>query len=92
MNRFARKVDTTQSDIVDALERIGCEVTDTSGAGWGIPDLIVTRAGVNYLLECKSMRGKLTPAQIKFHFKHVVHIVRTPEEAIEAVGLIGYVG
>ena len=91
VSRYARKVDFTQSDIVMALELCGCNVTDMSGAGNGVPDLIVTRAGLHYWLECKSRSGKLTPAQVKFHAKHEpVHIVRDRLQALEAVGLIGY--
>ncbi len=91
MSRYARKVDNNQSDIIAVLEKAGCEVTDMSVAGNGFTDLFVTRAGIHYPIEIKGRYGKLTPAQVRFHAKHQpVHTVRTPEQALEAVGLIGY--
>ncbi|GAG32634.1 unnamed protein product [marine sediment metagenome] len=88
MNRFARKVDNNQSEIIDALTFAGCNVTDMHSAGDGFTDLFVTRAGVHYILEIKGRYGKLTKPQELFHAKHKpVHTVRTPEEALKAVGL-----
>ncbi len=92
MSRYARRVDANQSVIVAALRQVGCEVTVMSAAGHGMSDLVVTRAGLNYLIETKTAKGKLTPAQIKFHAKHHVQIARTRIQALEAVGLIGYGG
>ena len=88
MSKYAKKVDANQPAIIDALTYAGCNVTDMSAAGNGYPDLFVTRAGVHYILECKSSTGTLTTAQEVFHAKHQpVHTVRTPEEALKAVGL-----
>jgi Holliday junction resolvase len=88
VSRYARKVDTAQAGIIAALEKVGCNVTDMSGAGNGCPDLFVTRAGTHYVLEVKSPTGKLTPAQVEFHDKHQpVHLVRTEIEALASVGL-----
>ena len=88
MSKYARKVDNNQSEIIDALTYAGVNVTDMSAAGNGFTDLFCTRAGVHYILECKSSVGKLTQAQEIFHAKHPpVHTVRTPEEALKAVGL-----
>ena len=89
MGRYNRKKDSNQNSIVTALERAGCAVTDKSTAGEGFPDIICSRAGHHYLLEIKSSRGKLTAPQVEFHKKHTpVHIVRTIDEALRAVGLI----
>ena len=89
MSKYARRVDNNQSEIIDALVYAGCNVTDMSGAGNGYPDIFCTRAGVHYILECKSSTGKLTTPQALFHVKHQpVHTVRTPEEALKAVGVI----
>ena len=90
MSRYARKVDSNQAAIVAALRWAGCDVTVMSAVGHGMSDLLVTRAGLNYLIETKTEKGKLTTAQIKFHAKHNVHIVRSRIQALEAVGLIGY--
>jgi Holliday junction resolvase len=88
MSKYARKKDSNQDAIVSALLLCGCNVTDMSAAGNGFTDLFVTRAGVHYILECKSSTGKLTTPQALFHVKHQpVHTVRTPEEALKAVGL-----
>ena len=88
MSKYARKVDANQPEIIDALTYAGCNVTDMSAAGNGFTDLFVTRAGVHYILECKSSTGKLTTPQALFHAKHKpVHTVRTPEQALKAVGL-----
>ena len=88
MSKYARKVDNNQSEIIDVLTFAGCNVTDMSAAGNGFTDLFVTRAGVHYILEIKGRYGKLTRLQKLFHAKHQpVHTVRTPEEALKAVGL-----
>lgn len=88
MSKYARRVDNVQREIIVALTVAGCNVTNMSRAGDGFPDLFVTRAGIHYILETKARYGKLTDAQIRFHVKHQpVHTVRTPEEALKAVGL-----
>jgi hypothetical protein len=87
----AKRVDNNQKEIIGALERIGCTVTDTSGAGHGFPDLVVGYRYRNYLLEIKSEARKhpknLTPAQRIFHgiWRGQVDIVTTAEQAIKIV-------
>ena len=93
MSPHARRVDNNQAEIARALAFAGCNVTDMSGAGNGFGDLFVTRAETHYILECKGRYGKLTPAQVRFHAKHQpVHVVRSIDEALAAVGLIGHGG
>jgi len=88
MNRFARKVDNNQSEIISALTSAGCNVTDMSRAGNGFADLFITRAGIHYIVEVKSRYGRLTHAQKLFHAKHKpVHTVRSVAESLVAVGL-----
>lgn len=91
MPRYAAKVDRNQQAIVDALKRCGCDVLVI-----GRPvDLLVARAGKNYLLEVKVPKakgepgGKLTPEQEEFFmtWRGQKAIVKTPGEAIAAVGL-----
>lgn len=71
MRRAARK-DTNQSEIENALKKIGATYMDTSSVGRGFPDLVVGFRGRNYLIEvkdgekCPSQR-RLTKAQLKFH-------------------------
>jgi len=75
--------DANQDDIVKALEKIGCSIYKI-----GRPvDLLVGYRSRNYILECKSDTGKLTPFQKSFFetWKGQVRIVRSPEEAIRLV-------
>jgi len=86
-------VDNNQSEIISALEKSGCNVTDMSGAGNGFVDLFITRAGIHYIVEVKSRYGTLTPAQVEFHAKHQpAHTVRSVQESLIAVGLQDPVG
>ena len=82
------KPDKNQSKIVDALRKVGCTVFITSGVGMGFPDLVVGRGGSNYLLEVKTAKGELKESQEEFFalWNGQVQVVRTPEEALEAVG------
>lgn len=87
--RVAAKRDATEPAIVRALELAGWTVVKVSDTG--LPDLVVMRRGVVKFLECKSPGGKVTPAQEetfrRFHAALVtVHVVRTPEDALMAVG------
>jgi len=85
--RRAARVDKTQAEIVAALRKAGNQVESLAAVGRGVPDLIVSRASKLWLLECKTGRGDLTPAQREWHGRFPVHTVRTPEEALRAVGL-----
>ena len=89
MGRYNRRKDSNQNEIVLALEKAGCAVTDMSTAGEGFPDLIVSRAEVHYLVEVKSDFGKVNQLQVDFHTKHYpVYIVRSVDEALRVVGLL----
>ena len=57
--------------------------------GDGVPDLLVGRAGSNFLLECKSQKGKLNPIQVSWHEDWRGHrsVVRSIDDALTAVGL-----
>lgn len=88
--RHAAKRDANEPDIIDALELAGWTVIPVSDTG--VMDLLCIRRGVVKLLEVKSEKGKLTPAQEKtFARIHAaggtVHVVRTPAEALHAVAL-----
>lgn len=87
MSRFARKIDANQPEIVRALRDAGNQVQSLAPLGKGAPDLLVHRAMRLWLLEVKAGNGDLTPAQREWHALWPVHIVRTPEEALRAVGL-----
>ena len=85
--RWARKTDSNQTEIVDALEKIGCSVVDLSRVGDGVPDILVGWRGVCVLLEIKTIGGKLNPKQTEFAqlWRGSLYTVHTPEEAIRVM-------
>jgi len=82
----ARRIDNNQAVIIEALERAGCRVIDTSGVGKGYPDLTVIRPdGSVCLVEVKSDEdAAIKPAQLELML-HLVNsnyrIFTTPEQA-----------
>jgi hypothetical protein len=92
MNRYCRKIDANQMEIVDALTKVGCSVLDCHTVGRGMPDIIVGYRWKNYLLEIKNpaAKGKLNQRQkawIAGWAGRPVAVVRTVEEALAAVGI-----
>jgi len=92
--RRAAKTDANQAAVVDALRKAGCSVTSLAAVGAGCPDLLVGRAGRNFLLEVKDgtkpkSARVLTPAQVEWHrgWAGEVVVVECPEDALWAVGL-----
>lgn len=86
LNRYNPRRDGNEKGIVEALERSGCIVLRLSGRG--VPDLLVSRGGLLYALECKVKSGRLTKAQKEVEKRGwPVKIARTPEQALHAVGL-----
>ena len=91
--RRAGRTDANQTAVVAALRLLGCSVAITSGAGGGLPDIIVGFRGVNLLIELKDgdkvpSAKKLTPAEQHFvdNWKgHPVKIIETPAEAVNYV-------
>jgi len=85
--RRAAKRDGNEPEIVAALEAAACDVVRTSTPG----DLVVGRAGRNYLLEVKNPKGrrKLTTEQLIFlkNWRGQYAVVETVDEALAAVGL-----
>lgn len=79
------KVDTTQSEIVQALRDCGCLVQSLATVGKGVPDLLVCTPGDPWtiaLVECKTGAGKLRPDQVKFQADGwPVTVLRSAEEA-----------
>lgn len=90
--RQAARRDANEGEIVRALEAVGCSVTRLSQKG--VPDLLVgyedTLSGLRTttLIEVKELKGKLTPDQETWinEWRGEVYVVRTVEEALEAVG------
>lgn len=88
INRYAHKRDKVEGEIVAALRDVGATVAPISAAGAG--DLIVGFRGQNYLIECKTKRGKLTEAQVRFReaWQGQYAVCRTDIQALEAIGAI----
>jgi len=88
--------DRNQSEIVQALERIGCSVHDMAAVGGGFPDLVVSfrtdLGGTTVLMEIKHPspsrpRGKDMETQQAFreHWRDKVHQVISVDEAVAVV-------
>ena len=90
--RRAAKIDTNQSEIVDALRRLGCTVMSIASVGQGCPDLIVGVRGRNVLLEVKDgskppSARRLTPAEQEWidAWRGQVTVVESASDAIRVV-------
>lgn len=63
----AKRTDKNQQEIIDALLAVGCTVVDLHAIGQaGVPDLLVGRDSVNYLIEIKGLGGRIERAQLEF--------------------------
>lgn len=92
LNRYAKRIDKSQPDIVEALHKAGWDVWVIS---WPV-DLLCWKAGHGFkVLECKTLYGKRNPKpitdkrqkeQIEFLKLTGAPIVCTPMEALLAVG------
>lgn len=87
--RFA-KVDLNQSEIVDALRKVGVSVQSLASIGKGCPDLVAAKGAMTWMIEVKGPKGTLTPDQVKFidAWAGHVHIVRTVDDALQLVGVV----
>jgi hypothetical protein len=93
---YAKRSDSNQQPIIDALRKCGASVHSLHRVGSGCPDLLVGFRGKNYLLELKrpasilegTEPGKLTEKQKDWHaeWNGQVCVVRHPEEALVAIG------
>lgn len=90
------RTDSNQQEIVDALRQAGCSVLVLSGVGHGCPDLLVGRAGMNYLLEVKDGKAppskqRLTKPELRFFqgWRGHAQVVTDVLDALIAVGLQG---
>lgn len=83
LNRFAKKRDKSEPEIISAFEMAGATVESIDTPC----DLIVGYLGVNVLVEVKTKTGKLTQNQKDFirDWKGTYLIVRTIEEALEII-------
>ena len=86
--RRAAKVDANQPEIVAALEQAGASVLHLHTLGRGAPDICAGYRGRNYLMEIKTVHGKLTPDEMRLQNTWEGHltIVRSVDEALHAIG------
>ena len=91
------KRDVNEPEIISALEAVGATV-EPLPTGKGVPDLLVGYRGKNILMEVKKevVRGKVYASDVKLNAKQVIWhdcwrgqkcIVRTPQEALDVIGL-----
>ena len=83
LNRWAKRRDDNEQEIVDALTAIGCSVVRLDKP----VDLLCGFQARNYLLEIKGENGKLTKGQQEFMktWRGQVRVVTTAEEAIDVI-------
>ena len=82
------KRDANEPEIITALEAVGATV-DQNPIGGGKPDLDVGFEGVNYKMEVKTLGGTLNHKQAIwiYSWRGQVVVVRTPEDALRAIGI-----
>jgi len=87
--KLRAKTDDAQPGIVAALRKAGAKVQSLHRVGQGCPDLLVGYRGVWYVCEVKTDKGKLNldqQAWIDAYKPTPVHILRTPEHALQMIG------
>ena len=103
MRYYFRRVDRNQKAIADALVKAGCTVQSLHTVGQGCPDLLVGLHGATWLIEVKHPEAprafkdgaRSHEAQTRARQMAWAHswrgapplTVRTPEEALDALGL-----
>lgn len=92
----AAKIDSNQTEIVEALRKIGCFVQSLATIGKGCPDLLVALDMVWYVMEVKDGKKvpsarQLTPDEQRWHDRAKlfgpVHVVESVEDALRVVGV-----
>jgi hypothetical protein len=88
--RRAARVDANQDQIVAALRAAGASVQSLAQIGQGCPDILVALRGAMWLMELKTGKAEPNDKQAKWHIEWCapVHVVRTPDEALRAVGVL----
>jgi len=81
---FAKRRDANEAEIVEALLEAGATFERLDWC-----DLLVGYLGMNYLLEVKTSKGKLTKKQSKDFplWNGRITVVRTTKQALEAIGV-----
>jgi hypothetical protein len=96
--KYAKRRDANERPIIDALKRAGCAVSQLGDMG--VPDLLVSKGGVVWLIEVKLPLGpkggvvghsELNASQEKWWKEWIAAggkqpvVVRSAEEAMEVV-------
>ncbi len=84
--RLRARIDANQAEILDALRAVGAEARSVAALGSGMGDVLVAFRRRLFLLEVKTTRGQLTADQMTFHQRWPVSIVRTVDDALDAIG------
>lgn len=84
------RVDLNQPHIVATLRAYGAAVTITSDLGHGVSDLLVSYRGKWFVIEEKSVGGKLTPDETRWIESQnaPVYVVYNEADALRAIGAI----
>lgn len=95
MSARRRRTDRNQAEIIAALRGAGATVVDLSATGGGVPDLLVGRGRVTFLLEVKRPErsaNESRPATVarQQRFRDTwrggpVRVVRSVDEALAVV-------
>ena len=87
ITRPRHKVDANQAEIVDALLAAGYRLQTLATVGNGTPDLLASKGGIMWLLECKMPGEKVSDLQKKWAatWAAPVYVVHDPAEALAAV-------
>ena len=95
MSRFARRKDSNHGPVVKAFEFAGASWLNIEGTTPGAPDGVLGCSGSSHLVEIKPNTAlkahRPKPNQVAFAEKwrgSPVHLVRSPQEAWELVGLL----
>lgn len=82
-----KRVDANQAIIVDALRCAGAFVQTLHETGKGCPDLLVSYHGDIFVMEVKTLFGKMTKAEKRWfdEWQADYYIIHNVEEAIRAI-------
>lgn len=84
---YARRVDASQAEIVEAVRKIGAEVTYLYRVGEGVADLLISWRQKWFVLECKIKGGELRDDQRKWIGKQRAPVI-VAENGLEAVNFL----
>lgn len=95
MRRTAARIDSNQTEIIQALRKVGASVAPTHMVGKGFPDIVVGFRGSNHLLEIKDgdkarSKRKLTDDERDWHltWQGDVRVVESVNDALKAIGAL----